>query len=251
MLGPVITLRTPGDIARSLVRYAGRIGYPKPLRPLAYNRFAADRVAATDHTWWITPGPASEQVAYWRGKIVITRVDTGGADFLVGLYVEKGLSQSVYLPQNKAEKHWLMSDNPPWLWPDFIQALRDGLIDQQAANAVELGGRPLLVTVDAGVPHSGQAHDIVAFEWDGGSLASLPIPRRSVSGHLRGLDSARTLRELAEALLSVQHLNALWIDLTLGFPLWIDQGSAESGSGRWNEDRLWQAACAPWGIWLR
>src|SRR5262245_37336724 len=94
--------------------------------------------------WWLAPG--TENPGYRYGKIAIMpREPAAPADFLIGLYVEKGYGESV-VNENLAG-HGGMDDH--WLWPEFLGSLASGAFTAYADHAQGVAGEPLTLWLDA------------------------------------------------------------------------------------------------------
>lgn len=242
------SLRTPRAAAQALAAYAARSGYPKPLYPFAYNRYAWND-PVRDRVWWV--GPERENPAYWRGKIIFRSDQIGDASLFIGLYIEKGidLDACTFLPSNRREQYWLMDAN--WVWHSFFAAMKAGQLDSQFRTAEERAGLPLLVIVDASRPFDrNTGSEIVAFETRNGHLEFVtPLYKGGPAGLLAHLQGITTLPGLATGITKIPDFPCTWVDFQVGFRFWTS--ACTGGPLRWEESEIWRNAMEPWAIWLR
>jgi hypothetical protein len=251
---PSIAVGDPGEMARALVRHAGASGYGKRLFVIE-GRGRAPRARREIATWWIAP--ARGGLIYWSGKIIVTSRYGGGAvsggvakSLFAGLCMQKGLDSWASQPPaaDRTVNAPVETGHPRWVWEDFLPEMAAGYFDPLAAMAEDFGGCPLTVILDARDPGADGA-ETIAFEWSRGQMAPLPSPHRRARGHLRDFASASTLTTLARRLRYAPQCRGLWIELAIGFQLWVNRTGP--GSVAWDECRIWESACRPWSLWLR
>lgn len=242
------SLRTPKVAAQALAAYAARSGYPKPLYPFPYNRYAWND-PVRDRVWWL--GPERENPAYWRGKIIFRSDQIGDASLFIGLYIEKGidLDACTFLPSNRREQYWLMDAN--WVWHSFFAAMKAGQLDSQFRTAEERAGLPLLVIVDASRPFDRTVgSEVVAFECQNGRLEFVSaLYKGGPAGLLTHFQRTTTLTGLATDIAKIPDFPCTWVDFQVGFPFWSSAGKGTTP--QWEEREIWANAVEPLRIWLR
>lgn len=246
----------PGALAGALLRHARGSGYAIPLYVLPETGRAGRFEPETGRTWWIAP--EREPPVYRCGKIIVTSRHPGsagkrggGAALFVGLCMHKGLEPrgAESLSAARWEHAWIMTVQPHWVWEDFLREMAAGYIDPLAAKAEEIGECPLTVLLEVYDPDGNIGPEAVTFAWSRGEIVPLPSPHRRTRSHLRDFASAGTLVALAQRLRYAPQSAGLWIDLALGFSLWVNR--AGPGTVPWDEHRIWASACRPWSLWLR
>lgn len=247
-LRPSTTLAEPRDMATALLRHAQQSGYAKQLYVLPDQGRGDEVEQERIRAWWIAPD--RQQPAYGCGKIIVTSRFGGAAVLFVGLCVQKGLDPQVEESLPAAQQHeWVMTAQPRWVWEDFLPEMAAGYIDPLAAQAEDSGACPLTVVLEARDPCGKAGYEIMAFGWSRGQIAPVSTPHRRARGYLRDFSSASTLATLAQRLRYAPHCRKLWIDLAIGFQLWVNRKGP--GTVPWDESRIWASACRPWSLWLR
>ncbi len=255
-LCPSTTLAEPRAMATALLRHAQRSGYAKPLDVLPDHGRPDESEREQVRTWWIVP--ERQQPVSQCGKVIVTS-RYGGATgkcgsapaLFVGLCMQKGLDPRVAesLPAARRDHAWFMTPQPRWVWEDFLPEMAAGHIDPLAAKAEDFGGCPLTVVLEARDPCGKDGSEILGFGWSRGEIVPPSALHRRARGHLRDFSSASTLATLAQRLRYAPHLVGLWVDLAIGFQLWVNRTGP--GAMLWDEDRIWASACRPWSLWLR
>ena len=259
---PSTAVAEPGEMAAALLRHARESGYAKRLYVIPDRGRASGGEREKARTWWIAP--ERRQPVYRFGKVMVTSRHRGasperggaparraGATLFVGLCMQKGLDPRAAgtLRAARWEPARIMTDQPPWVWEDFVPEMAAGYIDPLAAKAEESGGSPLTVVLEARDPEGADRDETIAFQWSHGEMSPASSPHRRARGHLREFSSAGTLVTLARRLRYAPQYLGLWLELAIGFQLWVNRTG--SGAAVWDENRIWEAACRPWSLWLR
>ena len=253
---PSIAIGEPGKLARGLVRYAEASGYAKRLYAIEGRTHIRAGAWREIGTWWIAPTP--RRAVHRCGTIVVTSRYRGAAGrrgvaapLFAGLCVQRGLDTRVPHPAavNRSERGQAMTGSPRGIWEDFLPEMAAGYIDPLAGMAEVFGGCPLAVILDARDPRAGDGVETIAFEWSRGEMVPLSAPHRLGRGHLRAFASAGTLATLARRLRYAPQCRGLWVELAIGFQLWVDRRGPATVA--WDERRIWESACRPWSLWLR
>lgn len=181
-------------------------------------------------------------------------------DLFVGLHVEKGVvgpkAEELFGAKPRGQR--LIMTNA-WLWHPFVEALRSGKIDAQAAAAEAAAGRPLTVMAIAATQPLPTEHDerpasadvdTVRFELSKGeaTLISDQDKPLDLPAHLlNGFGRAKSLPEMAAKLGEVPDGEWAWIEFLIGIRFTVDPASVDA----WSAGDIWANAAQPWRDWLR
>ena len=180
--------------------------------PRPWNQFKPD-----DTLWWVVP--STQWPAYKYGKYVFWREEE---KILCGLVIEKGFGTTVQAAFPSVKTRGLLTEQD-WMWNRIIR-------DMQSDTAKQILGRmqesPICISINASLAQDPSDYDPFAekkkdenikFEFVDGELKLIFYDFSD--GSLEMLQTAKSLSELAEALITNPAADWIWYDfyITLSF----------------------------------
>ncbi len=239
---PLMRFRN-NDLAAHAVYHYIRESQP-PIRDLVlrpYNRFDTKF-----SEWWLIP--SSDWPAYRYGKLCFSKSDSVSDLMFTGFYVEKGLGRQL---ADLTKANQMMGPN--WLWHDFLNAARGGVLDAPMRAVMERTGEPLHIYLnlyefnhvpdpdaDGNVPD-----DQLEFSVRGDDLSFTP----TVEGKdvLVPLNRATNLQDLVGHFIGLEKMTWYWSNWMIG--TYVRYSTDDTGD--WGAADLWHNALEPWLRWVK
>lgn len=235
-------------LADDLADAAARSDFSLTTRP--WNRFEPDETE-----WWLVPSP--EWPAHKYGKIFLHWTDRNRQRARAALHVEKGLGSEVSPAYDARRGRRLIMDDT-WAWHLLVETLTEGRFASRLIELWQQSAGRVDVSVEAGYVPDPDSFDPYAYDFGRdrytfsltdreGALA--PENASAEAGLIEGLESVRSLDDLASRISPLTDEAWVWVDFMAGVPLLLDVDPEQGGSVTLAPE-LW-SDLELLGLWLR
>jgi len=204
--------------------------------------------------WWLVP--SNEWPAYKYGKFFFRWGELKKNSILAGLYVEKGLAESISSAYPSAKGSRLIMGNN-WKWPYLVADLGNNSFSLKIKGLAKKLPSPVELKIDGGYvpeptsfdPYSTHfGWDRFSFEWDT-TADNLNLKGSKTDAHvLEGLSHVVTVTNLWSTLDSLAANPWFWIDFFVGIRLRIIERPGDKPV--WTPSDLWAQFLRHFSPWI-
>lgn len=240
-----ILFKTPGDAARAVRDLLVSGGHKVSARPYS--------PAKPDETeWWVVP--STEWPAYHHGKYYFCHAgDENTSKIFCGFNAEKGWGYKINeLCTKEKSRRQIMGDD--WQWHKFIENMADNTVAEAIAKISANSGQKVLLNVSFGKfdettdydPYNRlNEPDYYYYRTNGTELELLD---NKISGkETNAIKECHTVKELAEALISISNSEWFWINIYIGLELTI---AAKQCENTWKAFEIYKNVLNPFEKWF-